>query len=344
MKRLIVHFGVHKTGSTFLQAAIHKNRDRLSELGVLVPKAGLHFGLMAHHHLAWEILDDPQFDPSRGGWGDLETEVASSNHELVLITSEAFDRLPRLVKRVKDLSRRTVSWATEPIFVGYVRPQVDFFNSNYTQMVKTFNYKHSFAKYIDRVSRSPRGCDYGVMQSNIYEANCKAIFRPFNKEVLKRGLHVDFLETIGLPRQAMEDIPSIKNARPGPGTIAIIRAVHTVLDACGQNRRFQASQEEKTALRRRVIDAIGALDCDREPFWGGTPDLDVIVEKTFSSSNEQLARNQWGKSWGEVFPKEQGGKAANEIDVHDIPRDEKLATAFCNAILDISDYLKARGK
>ena len=45
-----------------------------------------------------------------------------------------------------------------------------------------------------------------------------------------------------------------------------------------------------------------------------------------------------------MFPKEQCGKAANKIDAQDLPQDEKLTVASSSAMLDISDYLKARGR
>ncbi|QXD16183.1 hypothetical protein GQ464_004310 [Rhodocaloribacter litoris] len=60
MKKVFVHAGTHKTGSTSLQVFLAKTQVLLAEQGVLYPRSGRpdRKGVVSagHHELAWSLL------------------------------------------------------------------------------------------------------------------------------------------------------------------------------------------------------------------------------------------------------------------------------------------------
>ena len=54
-KRLIIHPGFHKSGTTALQESFALNRALLREHGILYPR----IGTKAHHRVAWALTQRP---------------------------------------------------------------------------------------------------------------------------------------------------------------------------------------------------------------------------------------------------------------------------------------------
>jgi hypothetical protein len=92
-RRIILHVGVHKTGTSAIQIALTRNRARLLDQGVLYPLAGcpadpaLHFG---QHEVPWAILGR---DPDSPVLDRLRAEMVRSAAKRVILSSEEFDRL-----------------------------------------------------------------------------------------------------------------------------------------------------------------------------------------------------------------------------------------------------------
>lgn len=110
MKELIVHCGLHKTGTTALQNFLLANRDTLAANGVLYPKAGVPPGVLSgQHNLAWEMARDRRFRTDSGTLEALFAEMAGFSGKVVL-SSEEFetsilhpDRWGRLVGAAQAL-------------------------------------------------------------------------------------------------------------------------------------------------------------------------------------------------------------------------------------------------
>lgn len=105
MKELVVHCGLHKTGTTALQNFLTGNRAVLRRHGVLYPLVGTPHNLSGQHNIAWQMARDRRF---RSVWGDIEAlfEEIGSFDGRVILSSEEFegsllhpDRWPRLVGR-----------------------------------------------------------------------------------------------------------------------------------------------------------------------------------------------------------------------------------------------------
>ena len=125
--RLVLHLGMHKTGSTALQKRMMTNRDALLQHGVLFPQSGLmadfeatrkdgfpgHLGLLQAHR-----------DDADAPWQDLRREIARTNPAIVVISCEnmlmpfAEDRatsIPALMAKFNGFARiDAVAFARRP--------------------------------------------------------------------------------------------------------------------------------------------------------------------------------------------------------------------------------------
>lgn len=122
---LILHLGLHKTGTTSIQKWCLSHRDQLLERGVLFPKAGLpddfqsirEGGFPGHQGL---------MRPNADAWDDLRQEIAESGCERVIISCEnmLMPLRPDRDKQIAALGERLGEFASVRIVVGVRRPDI----------------------------------------------------------------------------------------------------------------------------------------------------------------------------------------------------------------------------
>lgn len=92
-KKLFLHVGTHKTGTTALQNFLTVNKQLLREQGVLIPVSGCVDPYSGHHNIAWELNDDHRFQSDYGTLDDLCAEISRSDCHTVIVSSEDFEYL-----------------------------------------------------------------------------------------------------------------------------------------------------------------------------------------------------------------------------------------------------------
>jgi len=131
--RLIIHIGLHKTGTTSFQNFLHLNRDALLKAGVLYPEMG-------EHESHWVIPNQIV----RNNWNYVEdymktslTNAKKANIKTVFISSEDFELFlfegylaSQFEKLILNLGYSKIYW------VSILRNQWDYFNSIYSEMSK----------------------------------------------------------------------------------------------------------------------------------------------------------------------------------------------------------------
>ncbi|MGA3118337.1 MAG: VCBS repeat-containing protein [Syntrophobacteraceae bacterium] len=128
-RRLLVHAGLHKTGTTALQAFLTSKVADLRRHGVPYPCSGVNkrFG-MGQHNIAWQITRDRRFESSSGTIDDLANEVAQFDGDVIL-SSEDFESIIDEPERFAPLWRHPALREHEFTVLIYVRNQSSYLES-----------------------------------------------------------------------------------------------------------------------------------------------------------------------------------------------------------------------
>jgi hypothetical protein len=132
VRRLILHPGSPKTGTTSLQNFLFRHRGELLEKGFLYPEAGVPTAggtAKGHHHLALLMQDGEPTDRVAEMMAGLRREVAQSPDRTLILSSEEFFG----ARRISNLAK----WIEAETCLVYVclRPQHEVMNANYYTQV-----------------------------------------------------------------------------------------------------------------------------------------------------------------------------------------------------------------
>jgi hypothetical protein len=169
LKKLIIHPGFHKTGTTALQQALSEVRDELSAKGFNYPKIAGN----AHHRAAWSIIEKTWGWKKRGGrlmapveWQRLDRKLKSGK-DVAIISSEFFSEAS--AEQLQLLKKNTQKFDVQVIFTW--RPLPFMLASSYQQYLK-YGLKLSYPEWLE----------------SIFQTAGKAKFTP---SFWKRNLHGD---------------------------------------------------------------------------------------------------------------------------------------------------------
>ncbi len=138
--RVIIHCGLHKTGTTALQHFLTAVTPGLRVMQVLVPQTGrlVKWG-GGHHNIAWELNRDRRFDIKLGGIATLAEEIAAFEGDTIL-SSEDFETCLATPSRFAPLLRHPRLAGRQFIIVAYLRDQISYAEGLFTE-----NIGHGFA-------------------------------------------------------------------------------------------------------------------------------------------------------------------------------------------------------
>jgi hypothetical protein len=152
LKKLIIHPGFHKTGTTALQQALSEVRHELLESKIIYP----HTAGNAHHRAAWSIIEKTWGWKKRGGrstapieWKKLEKKISSST-ETAIISSEFFSEADLI--QLADMAKRLSGFDVQVIFTW--RPLPFMLASSYQQFLK-YGLKKSYSEWLESIFDLP---------------------------------------------------------------------------------------------------------------------------------------------------------------------------------------------
>ncbi|MCW2309495.1 hypothetical protein [Rhodobium gokarnense] len=150
-RRAILHIGLHKTGTTYLQRCLFENIEALEDLGFFCPSPS-GSRVVAAHNLAREVRKTRQFEPNGMLWDHVLPAFAASNATTLLLTSECFDlSLPRHIARFRELLD-----GMEVTVLLCLRHPIDLIQSMYSQITKSER-DDDFAAFVEhRVTKDNR--------------------------------------------------------------------------------------------------------------------------------------------------------------------------------------------
>lgn len=152
-RRLIIHAGFHKSGTTALQEAFDAQSNELKSAGILYPN----IGRKAHHRIAWALTGRAWGWSNRGGektsrkhWEQLAKSINGSKAETIVISSEFFSELNG--DSIRTIFSEIKGRKIEAVFT--VRPLVKLLSSSYQQYLK-YGIKADYTTWLHSVLDKP---------------------------------------------------------------------------------------------------------------------------------------------------------------------------------------------
>jgi hypothetical protein len=194
-KRIFIHIGTHKTGTSAIQNFLFRNREALSEKGFFYPLPGNKPG---HHPIAGEFRPSSPKKYLRKKMKTLSyiQEIHTHNLDTSILSAEGLTSRGTDVRKLREI----IPGDLDVKIIIYLRRQDERLESGYNQIVKGST--RSTKKFLDSGSipnkkyildyyeiLTPWRDEFG--QENI-------IVRVYEKEQLPHGIIVDFCSVIGL--------------------------------------------------------------------------------------------------------------------------------------------------
>jgi hypothetical protein len=121
-RRLWLHAGLHKTGTTSLQSFLVQERGALADLGILYVKAGSNQYLDGQHNLAWQLTGDRRFELDTATLPEAIEEIADFDGDAIL-SSEDFETLLHRPAALDPLLRHPLLRRHQVSVLVYLRHQ-----------------------------------------------------------------------------------------------------------------------------------------------------------------------------------------------------------------------------
>jgi len=154
-RRLWLHAGLHKTGTTSLQSFLTQKRDLLAEHGLLYVRAGTNQYLNGNHNVAWELTGDRRFELDTGTVAEAVQEIADFPGDAIL-SSEDFEGLLHQPKGFDPLLRHPLLRNHQVTVLIYIRNQAEYLASVFRENRDYHGIDWSVSEYLDRVLKDGR--------------------------------------------------------------------------------------------------------------------------------------------------------------------------------------------
>lgn len=141
-KRLYLHIGQTKTGSTALQLHLHRHREELSRQGLLYPEVPPSARLKTQHRFLVDALHEAGDQPARAGdvWMPFLDRLREAAEPGVVLSEEVFWHL---FEQRPTLRRRALDWMAQALHdfdvrvICYLRRQDLWVESWFNQVAKS---------------------------------------------------------------------------------------------------------------------------------------------------------------------------------------------------------------
>ena len=271
-RRIFVHIGRNKTGTTAVQNAFRAGREPLKRNGFHYP-----MGRPGHHYLALHLLGTDRSGPPRGRApaelaGLLAERIAASERDVVL-SSE-------VLQRVEPAA--LAAWlGKEATVVVYIREQVDYLASCYQQGIKMGIPRGDFASYLAIPSTVADGYYLPFLRAweDVFGRD-NLVVRVYDRERLVEGdIVADFLSVLGVDGAA--DLGDRDDRNPSAGG--------PLLEAL---RRINTLDFEELRRRKAIYDTLAELALGNPDYRAKlpiAPDVVAALRDRFAEDNAAVS-------------------------------------------------------
>lgn len=234
-KKVFIHCGTFKTGSSSIQNFLYEKRLDLKLKGILYPKTGLMIDTdigQRHWHLVYKF---DQIEVWNKFYNKLIVEINESECNTIILSAEAWSRLSSL-DSLDELSSRLRSVGFDVYGVMYIRNRFDYGRAFYREFTRRWGNTASF-KYF--VSQPFNKGTFDLIElvigfKKIFNEN--AIFRDYENT---GDVSEDFNRLVGIKNGTQgPDHKKRQNASWGPLDIELHRLKSMGVDEVRLNRVF----------------------------------------------------------------------------------------------------------
>lgn len=225
-KRVIVHVGPHKTGSTAIQAWLGNNREYLSENDILF----IH--TKETHQIARLLIRENYIDAATR-LRELASKISGLNKETIILSQEDFaGDLPGRSKKRSIYSRllknlRIIQRALEPhdvTFVFFERSEIDWMKSCYHQNLVMRTTFSSFPEFLAFFRDLPTWNE--VLQKAVSSLKTSLKIVPYSRSS-EEGV-IALLAIAGIECPILPSPPSYLNSSPQAEIVAVLERVNAL--------------------------------------------------------------------------------------------------------------------
>ena len=301
-RRLLVHVGTRKTGSTSIQDALARLAPALRERGIHVPSAGRRHAASARHANLLGSLTGLRYDAARGGWRELAGEIRASDAHSFVISDEALARTrpKHVAAAIAAIRKLAADCALRIDIVAYVRPQCQYLESSFAEDVRAGHVMQPFGMHtaeefaMRRVERHP-WLDYRRVFAPWRSAFGERVsVTPFERSRLAGGLLRHFLGLLGADELAARAHDVRANVRCGAKELEVRRLTALAL-------RRGGSDHLRVVRILKGLNGLAALLVPDPPFAGLSGDRARGLMDRFAAANAAFARDYRISANGVLF-------------------------------------------
>ena len=310
-KRLIVHVGPRKTGSTSIQRMLFACRDKLRANGVHVPETGVgqqwghpsHLKLVAHplhlNSLVRFWKSRLELKRKKTLWKQLAEEIAVTDAQTFVVSAEDLSSPSSRAPSARLLAEFVAHTSVEVDVLGFVRPQWQLLESEYSQ--RTAGERAGGVRFSQFVAKMLDAGEKEILDYRVVFAPYRARFgnrvRIFPLDTTQ-NLIEDFLTFVGIDATVVkEHLTGPKaNQRCGAKVLEVYRCVRARLGA----PRSLHARKRHGDLRHRLHELPTLLDGDA-PFAGFSQTEIQQMENRFASANAAFAHESGISIDGTLF-------------------------------------------
>ena len=254
-RRLFVHIGLPKTGSTTLQVLAYRMSGALARVGIGIPQTGCIARRCCHNLLVRQLSGELLKKAGRDLWAELTAELGASPAPALLLSAELFTAGgiftattgrgagARLAKLAMDLD-------FDVRLIAYVRPQWQYAESLYSQLVRKGYRAERFDSWLGGALRQGV-LDYGRVLTPWREAFGERLsVHAVDLSGSGGALAAHFFAWLGVPGSDGAQWRGVReNPRPGAKELEVLRRTGAALKEKGYGLR----------LRKRLLARLGGL-------------------------------------------------------------------------------------
>lgn len=315
-KKLYIHIGYPKTGTSSIQAELVKHRETLKDMGYRVlPEHSKGKGLLPSPALMrYESAEPRRFIVIPNSVKRFVKSVDKIDAPNIIISTENFSHLQKA--DIRKL-RKHIPQHIHPIIVVYLRRQDQQIQSWWAQHVKHMMTSRSFESYVEyQLDNERYKLDYDMALSwweDVFGIENMRV-RVFNRVIKEKDLFHDFLEACDIQDTGAFVTNNQRNPSPSLKSLTVLRQIAVKLDW-----PYDRSSEDHM-LKRKAIAGVRRhmfqLGWNNDRLNLITPEFYTRIRDTFAESNASVAQRYFGQDTLFVEPFE-----ARPVSKFDLERD-----------------------